>query len=49
MQEQKPDYFKLAKPLEGNPLVQRFAALAKELGVVLPSEWAAAGRGVLFQ
>ncbi|MBL8584664.1 MAG: N-carbamoylputrescine amidase [Rhizobiaceae bacterium] len=26
----------LAKPFEGNPLVERFAALARELGVVLP-------------
>lgn len=35
-QEQKQEYYRLAHPLEGNALVQRFAALAKELGVVLP-------------
>jgi N-carbamoylputrescine amidase len=34
--EQHPDYFALAHPLEGNPLVARFAALARELGVVIP-------------
>ena len=34
--DQKADYFKLAQPLEGNPIVARFADLAKELGVVLP-------------
>ncbi|MFD0981433.1 N-carbamoylputrescine amidase [Tropicimonas aquimaris] len=31
-----PRYFDWARPLEGNPLVARFAALARELGVVLP-------------
>jgi N-carbamoylputrescine amidase len=34
--EQHPNYFELAQPLEANPLVARFAALAKELGVVIP-------------
>lgn len=34
--EQHPQYFDLAQPLEGHPLVARFAALARELGVVLP-------------
>jgi N-carbamoylputrescine amidase len=34
--EQHPRYFDLALPLEGNPLVTRFAALARELSVVLP-------------
>jgi N-carbamoylputrescine amidase len=34
--EQHARYFDLAQPLEGHPLVSRFAALAKELGVVLP-------------
>ena len=29
-------YFAWARPLEGNPVVERFAVLAKELGVVLP-------------
>ena len=34
--EQHPTYFALALPLEGHPLVARFAALARELGVVIP-------------
>jgi N-carbamoylputrescine amidase len=34
--EQHPRYFDLAQPLDGNPLVARFAALARELGVVIP-------------
>jgi N-carbamoylputrescine amidase len=33
---ERPDFFDLAAPYEGNRLVARFAALAKELGVVLP-------------
>ena len=33
---ERPGYFDLALPFEGHPLVARFAALAKELGVVLP-------------
>ncbi|RYH09178.1 N-carbamoylputrescine amidase [Tropicimonas sp. IMCC6043] len=31
-----PRYFAWAQPFEGNPLVARFADLARELGVVLP-------------
>ncbi|HVG47700.1 MAG TPA: nitrilase-related carbon-nitrogen hydrolase, partial [Rubellimicrobium sp.] len=31
-----PRHFALARPFEGHPLVTRFAALARELGVVLP-------------
>lgn len=34
--EQHPRYFELAQPLDGHPLVARFAALARELGVVIP-------------
>lgn len=34
--EQHPTYFDLALPLDGHPLVARFAALAQELGVVIP-------------
>jgi N-carbamoylputrescine amidase len=34
--EQHPRYFDLAAPLQGHPLIARFADLAKELGVVLP-------------
>jgi N-carbamoylputrescine amidase len=33
---ERPEYLALAAPFEGNPLIARFAALAKELGVVLP-------------
>ncbi|MEH6647481.1 N-carbamoylputrescine amidase [Sulfitobacter sp.] len=33
---QDPAYFDLAAPREGNPMLARFSALAKELGVVLP-------------
>jgi N-carbamoylputrescine amidase len=32
----RPEHFGRAQPLEGNPTVARFAALAAELGVVLP-------------
>jgi N-carbamoylputrescine amidase len=34
--EQKAKYFALARPADGNPLLARMAAVAKELGVVLP-------------
>jgi N-carbamoylputrescine amidase len=34
--EQHPRYFDLAQPQDGTPLVARFAALARELGVVIP-------------
>ncbi|MES2541170.1 MAG: N-carbamoylputrescine amidase [Pseudomonadota bacterium] len=34
--EQHPKYFDLAQPREGHPLVARFAALARELAVVIP-------------
>jgi len=35
-QVQRADYFRLAAPADANPLLARFGALAKELGVVLP-------------
>jgi N-carbamoylputrescine amidase len=35
-QDQLADHFKLAAPLEGNPLIAEMSALAKDLGVVLP-------------
>ncbi len=35
-QDQLVDHFKLAAPLEGNPLIAEMSELAKELGVVLP-------------
>lgn len=34
--DQKQDYFALAAPAEGNPLIEHMARLAKELKVVLP-------------
>ena len=33
---ENPAHFDLARPFEGNPLIERFAALAAELEVVLP-------------
>ena len=35
--EHAPQYFELALPIERNPAVQRFQALARELNVVLPA------------
>ncbi len=35
-QDQDPKYFEWARPAEDNPLIERFASLADELGVVLP-------------
>lgn len=35
-QDQKPEYFELAAPAEGNKLLRRMCDLAKELEVVLP-------------
>jgi N-carbamoylputrescine amidase len=35
-QDQRHEFFALARPLEGNPLIAHFAGLARELGVVLP-------------
>ncbi|MBK1697404.1 N-carbamoylputrescine amidase [Rhodovibrio salinarum] len=34
--DQKAELFNLARPFEGHPVIARFAALAGELGVVLP-------------
>ncbi|MEY4697819.1 MAG: N-carbamoylputrescine amidase [Pseudomonadota bacterium] len=33
---QRAEYFALAQPMDGHPLIARFSALAAELGVVLP-------------
>jgi N-carbamoylputrescine amidase len=33
---ERTEYFRLAQPAEGHPLIARFSALARELGVVLP-------------
>jgi N-carbamoylputrescine amidase len=35
-QDQIADFFDLARPLAGNPIIERFAKLAAELNVVLP-------------
>lgn len=35
-QDQKPEYFELAAPVENNKLIQHFQSLARELSVVLP-------------
>ncbi|MFV3073928.1 N-carbamoylputrescine amidase [Niveispirillum fermenti] len=35
-QDQKPEYFELAAPAAGNPLLSHFQSLARELAVVLP-------------
>lgn len=35
-QEQKPEYYDLAKPVDDHPAIQRFSKLAAELKVVLP-------------
>jgi N-carbamoylputrescine amidase len=34
--DQLPEHFDLARPIEGHPTVERFQALAAELGIVLP-------------
>src|SRR3546814_12956237 len=34
--DQKQELFRLARPFAGNPVIARMAALAKELGVILP-------------
>lgn len=36
---QRAEYFDLAKPMPGHPLIARFSALARELGVVLPCSY----------
>ncbi|MDP4032334.1 MAG: N-carbamoylputrescine amidase [Pseudorhodobacter sp.] len=33
---QRSEHFSLARPMQGHPLIARFSALARELGVVLP-------------
>lgn len=35
-QDRNPAFFDLARPVEGNPMITRLSALARELGVVLP-------------
>lgn len=38
-QDQKPDYFLLAAPVDDHPVLRRMTALARELGVVLPTSF----------
>ena len=33
---QRPEYFDLARPMAGHPLIARFSDLARQLGVVIP-------------
>jgi N-carbamoylputrescine amidase len=37
--EERPEYFALALPMAGHPLIARFADLARDLGVVLPCSY----------
>ena len=37
--EQRAEYFALAQPMAGHPLIARFADLARDLGVVLPCSY----------
>jgi N-carbamoylputrescine amidase len=37
--EQRSEYFDLALPMQGHPLIARFSDLARELGVVLPCSY----------
>ena len=45
---QDPRYFDWAAPVEGHPLIARFAALARELGVVLPVSFFERARQAYF-
>jgi N-carbamoylputrescine amidase len=33
---ERPEHFRLARPMRGHPLIARFSALAREFGVVIP-------------
>jgi N-carbamoylputrescine amidase len=46
--EQDAGYLELAQPAAGNPLLERFAALARELGVVLPVSFFERDRNAFF-
>ena len=46
--EQKPAHFALAHEADGHPFLPRFAALAKELGVVLPVSFFERANNVFF-
>jgi len=47
-QEQNPEYFKHAEPIDNNSLIDRFSSLAKELGVVLPISFYERSGNVFF-
>lgn len=46
--DQDPSHFKLARPVDGNPVIARFADLARELGVVLPFSFFEAAHNAHF-
>lgn len=46
--EERPEYLALAAPMQGHPLIARFASLAQELGVVLPCSYFERSGQVLF-
>lgn len=45
---QRTDYFELALPMADHPLIARFSALARELGVVLPCSYFERARQAFF-
>lgn len=45
---QRPEYLAHAQPMEGNPVIARFAGLARELGVVLPCSYFEAAGPAFF-
>ena len=47
-QDQSADHFALAGPFEGNPLIAEFAALAKELRVILPLSFFERAQNVFY-
>ncbi|MDF1790367.1 MAG: N-carbamoylputrescine amidase [Thalassobaculaceae bacterium] len=47
-QDQDAGYFKLARPVDGNPVIARFADLARELSVVLPFSFFEAAHNAHF-
>lgn len=47
-QEQNPDHFSHAAPLQDNPVLQKFSSLARQLGVVLPISFFERSNNVYF-
>ena len=46
--DQNPDYLQWAQPADGNPLLERFSALAKELEVILPLSFFESATNVFY-